>query len=937
MDRGRLERVRVELSKSDKRQVPVRATLPGPARAVIAAAFTSGLGIFAVAVVALIRHPLPQSNQFLVFATLTVFVAATWVWPLVMYRGAQSELINLDEGFFVIAALLLPWPLAVLVFALAIGVAQVVRRRPLFKVVFNWGQVVISAGLGLAVARLLAPAGPRLTLGEVAAAAVGAAVFSIFNNCAIATIVASLGTSWWGAVRDGIEIRLRLAGSCIAVAIMSALAISAYRWSLPLAVVPLIILRQVLAGHFEARHDRTRLLGLFNAALDANRSLGEGDVLGAILQSARSLLRCPDALVSPSPPTTSELGAVMLVNGEPSWLVVSGRSRTEPFDDADTALLEALAAVGAGALTNGYHYREGRFQRERLAAIASSLGEGVCALDGAATVTFMNPAAARMIGCEAPSVAATLRSDGTPADGPAIPAFLLAPALQVMQSRETVRRDDIEFLRSDGSSVPVAITASAILDDDEVAGAVIVFRDISERREVEKAIRVARDQAIEASRLKSQFLANMSHEIRTPMNGVLGMSSLLLDTEVDETQRRYLLAIRESGDNLMVIINDILDFSKIEAGKLDLEEVDFDLGASLASVANAMTVAAHERGLSLRLRVDPGLRRWVRGDPVRLRQVMTNLVSNAIKFTHMGTVTVTAASIGGGSRVRFSVTDTGIGIDPSARDRVLGAFGQADSSTTRRYGGTGLGLAICNQLVGMMGGVLDFSSQPGVGSTFWFEVALGEALSSRAVEPLVVGGTMAADAAATGATAGDAAAGGTGAGATATAAGNCVLTAAQCPPPMAARRPEPSPESVPAAPVATGDPETALDQPRVLVADDAPVNQLVASLQLKKLGYRVDVVTTGEEALIAMQQAHYDAVLMDCRMPIMDGYEATRRIRRLDGPARGTPIIAMTASAMVGDREECLLAGMDDYLSKPLDRSLLAAALARTAKSCVSS
>ncbi len=936
----------MELSDCEAPKVPVRAKLPVPARVVISTAFVSGLVTFAVAVVALLGSPFPDSSRLLVFATLTVFVAVTWVWPLVMYRGAQSELINLDEGFFVIAALLLPWGLAVLVFALAIAVAQIVRRRPMVKVLFNWGQVVISAGLGLAVTRLLAPATPRLTLAEVAAAALGAAVFSIFNSCAIATIVASLGTSWWGAVRDGIEIRLRLAGSCIAVAIMSALAISAYRWSLPLALVPLIILRQVLAGHFEARHDRTRLLGLFNAALDANRSLGEGDVLGAILESARSLLRCPGALVSASPPGPTELGAVMMVNGQPSWLVVSGRSRTEPFDDADTALLEALAAVGAGALTNGSLYREGRFQRERLAAIASSLGEGVCALDRTATVTFMNPAAARMIGCEAPSVSMTLRSDSTAADGPAIPAFLLAPALQVMQSRETVRRDDIEFLRSDGSSVPVAITASAILDDDEVAGAVIVFRDISERREVEKAIRVARDQAIEASRLKSQFLANMSHEIRTPMNGVLGMSSLLLDTEVDETQRRYLLAIRESGDNLMVIINDILDFSKIEAGKLELEEVDFDLGASLASVANAMTVAAHDRGLVLRLRVDPGMRRWVRGDPVRLRQVMTNLVSNAIKFTHMGTVTLTAASMGGGNRVRISVTDTGIGIDPSARDRVLGAFGQADSSTTRRYGGTGLGLAICNQLVGMMGGVLDFSSQAGVGSTFWFEVPLAEALSTRAVETLVMGGAAGDLATAAGPTAtasgaaadaGTAAAGDKVAADSPSAAGAGIVRPAHGTAPTAVQRLEAGPDPVPTPPVVAGDADGSVDQLRVLVADDAPVNQLVASLQLKKLGYRVDVVTTGEEAVTAMQQAHYDAVLMDCRMPIMDGYEATRRIRRLDGPERATPIIAMTASAMVGDREECLLAGMDDYLSKPLDRNLLAAALARTSKSCVSS
>ncbi|MDQ1442867.1 MAG: hypothetical protein QOG97_3095 [Acidimicrobiaceae bacterium] len=848
-------------------------------KAVIATAVVSGCVTFAIATIALLDSPLSNGNQIAIFATLTVMVVATWVWPLVMYRDGQSEALNLDEGFFIIAALLLPVWGGILVFALGTAIAQAVRRRPLVKSVFNWGQFVTSAGLGLFVTHLIAPQTPRLTVPELAAAAAGAAVFSLVNGGAMVAIVTSLGTPLRRAL-DGIEIRLSLVGSCIALATMSALAVSAYHWSLPFAVLPLVILRQVLKGHFQARHDRARLLGLFDAALEANSSLGEGDVLGTILDSARTLLRCPHAVVSAVAPDPSQLGAAMFVNGEQSWLVVSGRSHTEPFDAADKALLEALAAVGAGALTNGHNYREGRFQRERLAAITSSLGEGVCALDRSGHMTFMNPAASRMLGLE----------DQTA--GAVTPEFLLQPALQVIGSRETLRRDDTEFQRSDGTSLPVAFTASAILDDDQIAGVVIVFRDISERREVETAIREARDQAIEASRLKSQFLANMSHEIRTPMNGVLGMSRMLLETEVDESQRKYLQAIRDSGDNLMVIINDILDFSKIEAGKLDLEEVDFDLGASLASVANSMTVPARDRGLSLYVDIDPTLPLWVRGDPVRLRQVLTNLVGNAIKFTDAGTVTVVASAIGGG-RVRITVADTGIGIDPALRSRVLGAFGQADSSTTRRYGGTGLGLAICSQLVAMMGGVLDFASTPGKGSIFWFEVPLAQALSSAGPEPAPV-----------------------------EERDHTPVAAATVP-------------ATSVAHVAAGDGEgdgpsmLAPARPRVLLADDAPVNRLVASLYLEKLGYQVDMATSGEEALQAVQQTRYDAVLMDCLMPDMDGYEATRRIRRLEGPARTTPIIAMTSSAMVGDREDCLQAGMDDYLSKPLDAKLLAAALAR--------
>jgi len=846
-------------------------------KALIAAAVLGGLITFAAAVVSLFHSPLADLNEAALFAALALVLGVTWVRPLVMYRDSQSEGINLDEGFFILVALLLPAGAGVLMFALATAVAQAMRRLPMAKSLYNWGQLVTATGVALLVVHVLAPPTPRLTVGELAAAGVGALVFSVLNSAAIAAIVASVGSPWRG-VFDGIEIRLLVLGSCGAVAMVSALAISEYRWALPVAVLPLLILRQVLAGHFQARHDRARLLGLFDAALEANRSLGEGDVLTTILQSARTLLRCPDAKVSSAPEGPLELGAAMMVNDEPCWLVVSGRSHTEPFDAADKALLEALAAVGAGALTNGHNYREGRFQRERLAAITTSLGEGVCALDRCGRVTFMNPAAARMLDWAEPPDSVTLRSQDDHDGAAATPAFLLAPAQQVIASRETLRCDDAEFRRDDGTVLPVDFTASPILDGDRMAGVVIVFRDISQRHEVETAIRVARDQAIEASRLKSRFLANMSHEIRTPMNGVLGMSKLLLETDVDETQRAYLATIRDSGENLMVILNDILDFSKIEAGKLDLEDVEFDLGTSLGSVTNAMMVAAHDRGLGLHLATDPQLPRFVRGDPVRLRQVVTNLVSNAIKFTEVGTVTV-SARVPSPGRVRISVADTGIGIDPAVRSTVLDAFGQADSSTTRRYGGTGLGLAICCQLVAMMGGVLDFVSQPGLGSTFWFEVDFAEVLTpSCAAAPALV------------------------------------VPVVPVPPVRTVRT---------AAGPADGE--------RVLVADDNAVNQLVASLRLEKMGYRVDVVTTGEEALRAVQETTYRAVLMDCRMPDLDGYEATRRIRALEGPARGTYVIAMTSSAMAGDREECMMAGMDDYLSKPLDADLLAAALDRAA------
>ncbi len=392
-------------------------------KAVIVMASASGLLTLGAALLAIGRGPFPDPNELWVFACLTVLVAVTWARPLVMYRDGQSEALNLDEGFFVIVALLLPIGGGILVFALATVASQVVRHRPLVKSMFNWGQIVTSVGLGLLVTHWLAAPTPRLTGAEVLAAVAGAAVFSAVNSAAMATLVATLGTPWRRAL-DGLEIRLLLAGSGIAVASVSALAISSYRWALPVALLPLLILRQVLAGHFQARHDRARLLGLFDAALVANRTLDGSDVLEGILESARTLLRSPDANVSATPEGSGQLGATMLVNGEPSWLVVSGRSRTEPFDAADQALLEALAAVGAGALTRDHHYREGRFQRERLAAITTSLGEGVCALDDQGQMTFVNQAAARMLGWDAGTAGSVLPADagvpggtGPPGDG----------------------------------------------------------------------------------------------------------------------------------------------------------------------------------------------------------------------------------------------------------------------------------------------------------------------------------------------------------------------------------------------------------------------------------------------------------------------------------------------------------------------------------------
>ena len=723
----------------------------------------------------------------------------------------------------------------------------------------------------------------------------------------------------------------------------------------------------------------------------------------------------------------AQIPAILAGHGS-IWLlgtvgIVIFRRRLQTYLSEKDSIVEALRQSELALEESADRFRrmfeESSKNEAQIRLLLQTTDQGIYGTDENGCFTFVNRAGLQILGYRIEDLVGKdshSQIHHSHADGSPYPADD-CPVYRANAARTSCRADNEALWRKDGTCFDAEFSSYPVIENGRFCGAVITFSDITERKQTEEAIYKAIDLAQSANQAKRDFLATMSHEIRTPMNGVIGMTSVLLETELTSEQREYTEIVRKSGENLLSLINDILDFSKIEARKLDTELLDFDLHQLIEDAVELLSLRSSDKGLELICHIDPLLPAHLRGDPGRLRQVITNLVGNAIKFTRKGEVVVRASLVSdmdGYATVLFEVHDTGIGIPAERLGAVFAPFTQVDSSTTRTYGGTGLGLAICKQLAELMGGEIGVTSEQDKGSTFWFtarlekqptDVAKASAAPVRAdiagtkilvvddnaahrklmatlleqwgcrhetaidgteglarlteaaqagepfrialldqempgMDGMELGRRIKADPAVSSTLIvmvtslkrrGDAAA-------------LELIGFSGCLP-----KPVRQAQLYDCLELAVGKGQSTHDRKQapgiitqhtvavyplgacVLVAEDNIINQKVAQSLLSKLGYKADVVADGREAVRALELIDYDLVLMDCMMPEMDGYEATALIRSPDSKVlnHAVPVIAMTANAMQGDRDKCLLSGMNDYLSKPVKKSELAEVLER--------
>jgi PAS domain S-box-containing protein len=539
-----------------------------------------------------------------------------------------------------------------------------------------------------------------------------------------------------------------------------------------------------------------------------------------------------------------------------------------------------------------------RHSEEYYRSLTENASDVVSILDAGGIIKYESPSVERMMGWQPGELVGRNALDFIHKDDLDLARKRLTEIQSIPESRAMV---EVRFRHKSGAWRNLEVIGQNLLGNVAVKGIVVNSRDVTDRKAMElellrhrdnlqemvdeqtQKLRIAKTAAEAANTAKSEFLANMSHEIRTPMNGVMGMNELLLNTKLDPRQRRYCEAIRVSSENLLEIINDILDFSKIEAGKLELEIIDFHLGEIVDQMIDLFSLRATEKNIQFACQMRENVPMSLRGDPGRLRQVLINLCGNAIKFTNRGKVSLRVETVEDNDQqviLRFSVFDTGIGIPPDRKDRLFKSFSQVDNSRTRRYGGTGLGLVISKRLVDLMKGEIGVESQEGRGSEFWFTVALEKQVPGRAESRHPHANTG---------------------------------------------RPAPPPDQD----VVTGLTlhETSRSRVRVLVVEDHEINRELTVAMLHEAGFATETAINGQEAVDVFQKTPFDIILMDCQMPEMDGFQATAEIRRREKEGSNIPIIALTAEALKGDLERCLAAGMNDYISKPINMKLLVAKL----------
>ena len=567
-------------------------------------------------------------------------------------------------------------------------------------------------------------------------------------------------------------------------------------------------------------------------------------------------------------------------------LIVDNVKSKRSLTQSDMNLLKGIASQAAVNITEAMSFQKLQESEEKYRTILEGIEEGYFEVDLAGNLTFFNDSICKLLGYPRARLMGMSNREYTRSE---ISARMYKVFNDIYRTRKPANIEDYQIIRGDGVSRNLEFSASLLNDSaGEPVGFRGVVRDVTTKNHAE-ALRREKLAAEAANRTKSKFLANMSHEIRTPLNGIIGMTELAIMTDMDSNQRNRLQTIQTESNALLGIINDILDFSKIEAEMLELEEISFGLTSMVDNLVNSFAHRAKEKGLEIKASLAPDVPSGVIGDPGRLRQILTNLVANAVKFTLKGEINIDihlAEDLGKSIKLRFSVRDTGMGIPKDKKETIFESFTQADSSTTRKHGGTGLGTTISKQLAELMGGEIGLESEEGKGSIFWFTaVFLKQTIEKdpriKKDEKQVI-----------------------------------------------------SPKQIEKQPKSS----------KILLVEDYPTNQEVAMSYLKMAGYNADLAENGLAALELYRKNSYHLILMDVQMPVMDGYEATREIRKLETQNRQSettdktcdyqqslssntgipstiqkvPIIAMTGHAVEGYREECLAAGMDDYITKPL-------------------